>query len=129
MELAEYNGTSLAYIGDAVMSLYVREMLLSMGYQKPDVLQKKSISWVSANAQAFFLTTLKEQGFFTQEEWTIILRGRNTNISSKAKNASVQAYRLSTGLEALFGYLYLSKQETRLQELWTAIKGIGEYRK
>ena len=69
---------------------------------------------------------LKEKNFFTEEEWNIILRGRNTNISSHAKNASVQTYRLSTGLEALFGYLYLTKQETRLNELWQAIKEIGE---
>lgn len=129
MEVMEYNGTSLAYIGDALMSLYVREMLLSKGYQKPDVLQKKSVAWVSANAQALFLTTLKEQNFFTEDEWSIVLRGRNTNISSKAKNASVQAYRLSTGLEAVFGYLYLTHQEARLKELWEAIKEIGEYHK
>lgn len=129
MDIAEYNGTSLAYIGDAVMSLYVREMLLTKGYQKPDVLQKKSVAWVSANAQAYFLMTLKEQEFFTEEEWKIVLRGRNTNISSKAKNATVQTYRLSTGFEALFGYLYLSKQEDRLKELWQAVLKIGEYRK
>lgn len=129
MDVAKYNGTSLAYIGDAVMSLYVREMLLTKGYQKPDVLQKKSVAWVSANAQAYFLMTLKEQEFFTEEEWKIVLRGRNTNISSKAKNATVQTYRLSTGFEALFGYLYLNKQENRLKELWQAVLKIGEYRK
>lgn len=129
MKIAEYNGTSLAYIGDAVMSLYVREMLLTKGYQKPDVLQKKSVAWVSANAQAYFLMTLKEQEFFTDEEWKIVLRGRNTNISSKAKNATVQTYRLSTGFEALFGYLYLNKQEDRLKEIWQAVLKIGEYRK
>lgn len=129
MNIAEYNGTSLAYIGDAVMSLYVREMLLEKGFQKPDVLQKKSVAWVSANAQAYFLMTLKDREFFTEEEWKIVLRGRNTNISSKAKNATVQTYRLSTGFEALFGYLYLSKQEERLQELWKAILEIGEYQK
>lgn len=126
MDIASYNGTSLAYIGDAVMSLYVRELLLNKGYQRPDDLQKKSVAWVSANAQASFLLTLKDQEFFREEEWAIVLRGRNTNIQSKAKNASVQTYRLSTGLEALFGYLYLSKQEQRLQELWQAIVKIGD---
>lgn len=126
MDIKEYNGTSLAYIGDAVMSLYVREMLLAQGFQKPNVLQKKSVSWVSAKAQADFLMKLKAKDFFTEDEWNIILRGRNTNISSHAKNASVQTYRLSTGLEALFGYLYLTKQESRLTELWQAIKEIGE---
>lgn len=126
MDVAACNGTSLAYIGDAVMSLYVREMLLSKGYQRPDDLQKKSVAWVSANAQAGFLLQLKEQSFFNEEEWAIVLRGRNTNIQSKAKNATVQTYRLSTGLEALFGYLYLMKQEERLQELWSAIQQLGD---
>lgn len=126
MNLAEYNGTSLAYLGDALMSLYVREMLLSQGYQKANVLQKKSVAWVSANAQAHFLMTLKEQGFFTEQEWAIVLRGRNSNLHTKAKNASIQSYRLSTGLEALFGYLYLDHQVERLEELWKAIVEIGE---
>lgn len=127
MQIEEYNGTSLAYMGDAVMSLYVRELLLSYGFQKSKVLQKKSESWVSAKAQAHFLEHLSINKFFTDKEWSIVLRGRNTNSTSKAKNASVQTYRMSTGLEALFGYLYLTQQQTRLQELWNAILEIGEY--
>ena len=126
MQLAEFNATSLAYIGDAVMSLYVREFLLQKGYQRPNDLQKKSIAWVSARAQAKFLTQLHEEGFFLEQEWNIVLRGRNTNIQSKAKNASVAEYRLSTGLEALIGYLYLNKQTDRLNALWKAIVRIGD---
>ena len=126
MDVREYNGTSLAYIGDAVMSLYVREMLLSLGYQQSKILQKKSEGWVSAKAQAYFLETLQNQNFFTEQEWSIVLRGRNTNPKSKAKNADVLTYRKATGLESLFGYLYLMKQDERLQELWTAILTIGE---
>lgn len=61
MDIKEYNGTSLAYIGDAVMSLYVREMLLELGYQKPNVLQKKSVAWVSAKAQADFFDEIKRE--------------------------------------------------------------------
>ena len=52
MDIKEYNGTSLAYMGDAVMSLLVREMLLAQGWQKSKILQKKSECWVSAKAQA-----------------------------------------------------------------------------
>ena len=59
MDIKEYNGTSLAYMGDAVMSLLVREMLLAQGWQKSKILQKKSESWVSAKAQAYFLIQLK----------------------------------------------------------------------
>lgn len=129
MEIREYNATSLAYMGDAVMSLYVRKKLLAMGYQRSHVLQKKSEAWVSAKAQSYFLQKLQEQSFFTEEEWTIVLRGRNTNSRSKAKNADVVTYRRATGLEALFGWLYLLNKEERLKMLWTQIQTIGAYRK
>ena len=126
MNINEYNGTSLAYMGDAIMSMFVREKLLSDGYQKSKVLQKKSEAWVSAKAQAHFVEKLEEQGFFTVDEHAIYMRGRNTHSQSKAKNADVITYRKSTGLEAVFGYLYLTKQTERLEELWQAIKEIGE---
>lgn len=127
MDIKEYNGTSLAYMGDAVMSLLVREKLLSQGWQKSKILQKKSESWVSAKAQAYFLIQLKERAFFSEEEYAIVLRGRNTHSASKAKNADVTTYRMSTGLEALFGWLYLTHQKERLQALWEEIQKIGEY--
>jgi ribonuclease-3 family protein len=126
MEIREYNATSLAYIGDAVMSLYVRELLLSKGYQKPKILQQESVRYVSAKAQASFVKTLKEQDFFHEEEWAVIMRGRNTHTKSKAKNADMIEYRYATGLEALFGYLYLSQNQERLNELWEQIKRLGE---
>lgn len=128
MDIKEFNGTSLAYMGDAIMSLLVREKLLQEGWQKPKVLQKKSEGWVSAKAQAYFLTQLKERSFFTEEEKAIIRRGRNTHTASKAKNADVLTYRMSTGLEALFGWLYLTHQNERLQNLWEEIQKIGEYK-
>ncbi|MEG1732791.1 MAG: ribonuclease III domain-containing protein [Longicatena sp.] len=127
MDVRAYNGTSLAYIGDAVMSLYAREKLLSDGYQQSKILQKESEKWVSAKAQSYFLMTLENQHFFHEDEWNIVLRGRNTNPKSKAKNADVLTYRKATGLEAIFGYLYLSKQTQRLDELWQAILTIGEF--
>lgn len=128
MEIKEYNATSLAYMGDAVMSLLVREMLLAQGWQQSKVLQKKSEAWVSAKAQAYFLDHLKQRSFFTEEEYAIVLRGRNTHTTSKAKNADVATYRMSTGLEALFGWLHLTHQKERLQALWEEIQKIGEYR-
>lgn len=126
MEIKEYNGTSLAYMGDAIMSVFVREMLLSQGYQKSKVMQQKSEAWVSARAQANFLEILENEHFFTDEEWSIVLRGRNTNPKSRAKNADVLTYRKATGLEAVFGYLYLQRNMERLDQLWNRIKEIGE---
>lgn len=126
MDIQEYNGTSLAYMGDAVMSLYVRQLLLAKGYQKSKDLQKLSEGWVSAKAQASFLNQLETEGFFTDEEWSVVLRGRNTNPKSKAKNADVITYRKATGLEAIFGWLYLVQKEERLQQLWQRIVALGE---
>lgn len=120
------NGVTLAFIGDAVMSLKVREYLVSQGCQKTDVLQKRSVHWVSAKAQANYLRKLQEQSFFSEAETEIILRGRNANTGTKAKNADIITYRLSTGFEALWGYLYLGGQSERLEKLWEAVKQLGE---
>lgn len=124
MDIVKYNGVTLAYIGDAVMSLWVREKLIEQGSGSTNVLQKRSTKWVSAVAQANFLQQLMEQNFFTEDEMSIIKRGRNSKTVTKAKNASVAAYRMSTGLEACIGYLYLTKQLERLEELWQAIDAI-----
>lgn len=126
MNAKECNGTTLAYIGDAVMSLWVRERQVNAGWGKPAVLQRQSIAWVSARAQAAFLAVLIHKEFFTPEEMDIVRRGRNAKTTSNAKNASVQDYRMATGLEAVIGYLYLTKQEERLHALWAEIQEIGE---
>lgn len=128
MQVQEYNGVSLAYMGDAVMSLLVRDMLLSKGLQRSDVMQKQSVMWVSAKAQAHFLHCLESEGFFSEKEWKIVLRGRNTHPKNKAKNADILTYRHATGLEAVFGWLYMKRDHARLQQLWQRIVEIGESR-
>ena len=100
MLLQEYNGTSLAYMGDAVMSLFVREMLLSKGYQKPNVLQKKSVEWVSAKAQARFLEVLETEGFLQRRNGESFFAEEIRIQKRKRKIADVITYRKSTGLEA-----------------------------
>ncbi|OCN03458.1 ribonuclease III [Erysipelotrichaceae bacterium MTC7] len=117
MELSGLNGTTLAYIGDALFSLQIREYLVQKGLQRPNDLQKESVKYVSAVAQAKFLTLMLEQNILTETEQTIVKRGRNTNIHSRAKNADMMSYRYSTGFEALWGYLHLSKQRERIDEL------------
>lgn len=126
MEIVNYNGTTLAYIGDAIMSLLVRKMLVERGYQKPKVLQKQSEAWVSAKAQEKFLDALIAEDFFSEDEMAIILRGRNAKTNSIAKNATVQTYRKATGLEAIFGFLEITDKQERLQELWQRIRELGE---
>lgn len=90
MEIVTENATSLAWIGDAVMSLAVREHLLSLGYRKAHVLQKKNAVICSAKGQSVMLNTMMDEDFFTEDEKTILARGRNATIHSKAKNADTQ---------------------------------------
>ena len=126
MEVVTHNPTSLAWIGDAVMSLHIRNMLLEKGYRKADILQKKSARWVSAKNQSLLLQKLREMNFFLEEEETILLRGRNANTNSKAKNASVKEYMDATALESVIGYLYLYQHQERLDCLLDKIVEIGE---
>jgi ribonuclease-3 family protein len=95
---------------------------VSLGYTKANDLQKKSIIYVSANAQAKFMLSLLEDNFLNEEEMQIYLRGRNHKSSSKAKNADVVSYRIATGFEALIGYWHLNQNETRLRQVWDRLK-------
>ncbi len=121
MEIVPYNGTTLAFIGDAVMTLYIREKLVKQGYQKPNDLQKMTAQYVSAKAQANYLTKLIDLGFFNEEELEIIKRGRNAQTKTIAKNADVITYRLATGFEAIIGYYYLTGNVSKLPELWDTL--------
>lgn len=127
MEIVPYNGNTLAYIGDAVMSLQVRTYLVSeKNLQKPNVLQKESVKFVSAKSQAVFLNKMIEENILNEDELLIVKRGRNAKSDSVAKNVDVVTYRIATGLEALWGYLYISNQHGRLDELWKYIIQIKE---
>lgn len=122
MDIVPYNGNTLAYVGDAVLSLQVRDYLIQVrNIQKPNVLQKESIKFVSAKAQAKFLLKMIEDGILSEQELLMVKRGRNAKSDSVAKNVDVTTYRIATGLEALWGYLYLSKQQERLAQLWNYI--------
>lgn len=125
MEIVAYNGTTLAFIGDAVMSLWVREKLVKEGYQKPNDLQKMASHYVSAKAQAFYLTSLIKRNYFDDDEMEIIKRGRNSQTKTIAKNADMMTYRLATGFEALIGYYYLSGQCGKLEKLWNEVDMLG----
>ncbi|MDF9825543.1 ribonuclease-3 family protein [Breznakia sp. PF5-3] len=126
MEIIGLNGTTLAYIGDAVFSLQIREYLVALGYQKPNVLQKLTVGYVSAKAQASFLKYFMDNELLSEEEMVIVKRGRNSKTQSIAKNADVLTYRSSTGFEALWGYLYLQKQEERLAQLLQIVLTLGD---
>lgn len=121
----EYNGTSLAYLGDAVLSLFIRERMMASGMQHAKQMQQLSIRYVSAKAQAQILEALLNAQFFNDDEMDIVLRGRNSNTKSHAKNTNILTYRKASGLEAIIGYLYLS-DKARLDELLSEIERIGD---
>ena len=106
----------LAYIGDAVFEVYVRQrLILEAAIRKPHQLHKAASKHVSAGAQARLLE--KWQPLLTEEEADVVRRGRNTKSGQPPKNADPGAYRLATGLECLVGYLYYRGERDRLERL------------
>ena len=112
------NGIALAYIGDAIYEVFVREYLLDKGLTKPAMLQKNATKFVSAKAQAKIISAMDEVDFLTEYELTYFKRGRNAHSKTTAKNTDVVTYRISTGFEAVVGILHLTQQKERLQEFW-----------
>ena len=117
-----YSIKSLAYLGDAVWSLVTRDELIKAGISDTKKLQAETIKRVSAKAQAKFYTFLNEEGYLLEEEKEIFKRGRNAHSGSIPKNTDAQTYRISTGFEALIGYLYVEKKEGRIREIWEKIR-------
>ncbi len=106
---------TLAFVGDAVYSLFVREREVLKCDGKLAEMQKHTSSVVSAKGQSELLNTLADK--FTPEEEDVYRRGRNAKKTTKSKNASVADYNRSTGFEAVLGYLYLSGQYDRISYL------------
>lgn len=118
-EIQMMNPLSLAYIGDGVFELLVRSYLMS-GRKQVSTLHKESSYIVKAETQARLIKEVLP--ILTKEEVTIVRRGRNAHSHTMAKNAKVSDYRLATGLEALFGYLFLKGEEERLNEIFQEMK-------
>ena len=106
---------TLAFVGDAVYSLYVRQRHVLAADHSPAVLQKLTSADVSAHGQNDLLRRI--EGRFTEEESAIFKRGRNAKKPSHSKNADLAEYNNSTGLEAVIGWLYLTGQNERLVSL------------
>lgn len=104
-----------AYVGDCVYELYIRTYLVNNSNAKPHKLHIESIKYVKASSQAAVLE--KINGILTEEEQDIVRRGRNTENHHLPKNANIADYSHSTGFEALLGFLYLTKQDERLEQI------------
>lgn len=101
----QFNGNTLAFIGDGEISLYVRKHLVALGFSKSKDLQQKSVIYVSAKGQADFMQHVLSLAILSENEETMYKRGRNANVGASAKNASITTYRMASGFESLIGYL------------------------
>ena len=121
MDYLSENTIALAFIGDAVWELYIRDKIFDkISKQRPDQMHKAAVKFVKATAQCETIKKLIEQEFLSEEELALVKRARNHKVATKAKNASITEYKWATAFEALLGYLYLSKQEERLNEIMEA---------
>jgi ribonuclease-3 family protein len=122
MEAKNRNSLALAYIGDAIYEVYIREYLLNQGLEKVNKLQKEATKYVSARGQADYLKKMIEDNFLTEDELQIVMRARNHKTNSSPKNTDIITYKNATGLEALIGCLYLEGNNDRIAEIMNYIK-------
>jgi len=104
-----------AYVGDCVYELYIRTYLINTTNLKPHMLHINTIKYVKAEAQAKILKSI--ENILSDQELDIVRRGRNTQNHHLPKNANPKDYMYSTAFEGLIGYLYLTKQDDRLEEI------------
>lgn len=115
----ELSPLNLAFIGDCVYEMLVREMLVEEANRPVNDLHRESVKYVSAKAQTEAFK--KIEPLLTQEETAVFKRGRNAKTGHQPKSASVGEYHCATGVEALFGYLYLTGNDERITYLFNAI--------
>lgn len=109
------NTGALAYIGDAVYEMYVRKHTIGKGNIHGDVLHKRSIKYVNANAQCRVIKAIFVN--LDDREQAIVKRARNKKISTKPRNIDVITYKWATAFEALLGYYFLSEQYDKLDSI------------
>ena len=114
MEARQYAPLSLAFIGDAVYAVAVREFLLREGDRKVKQFHNDAVAFVRSSAQSRAVRALWDE--LTEEEQGYVRRGRNTS-SAVPKHSTVSDYRYATGFETLLGFLYLEGRQDRLQHL------------
>ncbi|MDD2969053.1 MAG: ribonuclease III domain-containing protein [Lachnospiraceae bacterium] len=112
VNIQSYSPLTLAYIGDSIYDLCIRTLVVEKGNRSPNTLHRDASRLVNAAAQSAMADAILSD--LTDEEVTVFKRGRNAKSYTTAKNASVSDYRKATGLEALFGYLYLRDETDRL---------------
>lgn len=110
---------NLAFVGDCVYEILVRETLVCSANRPVNDLHRESVKYVSAKAQTDAFNKIRD--ILTEEELAQFRRGRNAKVGHSPKSATDAEYHTATGVEALFGYLYLTEQTDRIQELFSII--------
>ncbi len=113
MDLKQINTTALAYLGDAVYEVYVREASVRRNPANIDAVHRSNIRYVRAEGQELAIRGLKDE--LTPEEAALVRRARNHKITSSPRNVNPMTYKMATAFEALVGYLYLSGDKDRLE--------------
>ena len=123
MDVREVNVLVLAYLGDTIYEDYIRKYLISLGINNVDELQKKSVNYVSAKSQAKFIKEMLDENLLSEEEVDVFKRARNYKSTSHPKNCDIVTYKHATGLEAVIGYLELTNNRVRIDEIMEYILG------
>ena len=118
-EISAVSTLGLAHIGDCVYELLVRSYIVCHGKQTNQGLHFATVQYVSAPAQARAMEKLLPH--LTEAEQAVYRRGRNTRVNSVPKNANIGDYHAATGLESLFGWLYLNAMHERINELFAIV--------
>lgn len=126
-KLNQYSTAALAYLGDCVLEICVREHLVRSGLSSSARLNKRALDFVRAPMQAEAMKAILP--LLDEEETAVFHRGRNLGHTNVPKAATVAEYRAATGMEALFGYLHLAGREERIHLLFEAGYGLAESEK
>jgi len=111
----QLNTTALAYIGDAVYEVHVRNHVLQSGQVNADKLHQMAVKYVRAEGQAKALKAIFDE--LSEEEQNLVKRARNRKATSQPKNVDPVVYKLATAFEALIGYHYMADNQSRLNEI------------
>ena len=116
MNTNELSTAALAYLGDSVIEVLVREKLVFDGFSDSGNLNRESLKYVKAGAQAAAMRKILPS--LSEEEEAVFKRGRNMSGGNVPKSATMSEYRTATGMEVLFGYLHVTKKTERIKELF-----------
>ncbi len=117
MDFLQTSASALAYLGDSVLEVLIRERLILKGFEKSGKLNSEALKYVTAVNQAKAYESI--EGALTESEAQIFRRGKNSSHLNIPKSASAIEYKTATGFEAIFGYLRLTKNEERILELFS----------